>query len=121
VSEAARRYALLLYASEVEWQRRSEAERSALLRDQEAFAADLERGARFRASHALERTESATTIRVRGGRPLVTDGPFAETQEQLLGLYLVEAEDLDEAMAIAERAPDARLGAVEIRPLRATA
>jgi hypothetical protein len=112
------RYALLLYASEVEWQRRSDAELSAFLRDREALATDLERRGRFRSSHALEHTASATTVRVRGGRVLVTDGPFAETKEQLLGLYLVEAEDLDEAMAIAERAPDARVGSVEIRPVR---
>ncbi len=113
-------YVLLLYASEAEWQRSGEAERAALRRDRQALAADLEKTGRHRASHALEPTGSATTLRVRGGRVLVTDGPVAETSEQLLGLHLIDARDLDEAMSIAERAPDARVGAVEIRPVRAS-
>jgi hypothetical protein len=114
-------YALLLYASESEWQNASEAERARVVRDHGALAAELERTGRHRASHALELTASATTLRVRGGRVLVTDGPFAETREQLLGLYLVDANDLDEAMSIARRAPDARVGSVEIRPVRGSA
>lgn len=59
----------------------------------------------------------ATTVRVRDGKKLVTDGPFAETKEQLGGFYLIEAKDLDDAVAIAARIPSARLGSIEIRPL----
>jgi hypothetical protein len=114
-------YMLLLYANEAERQHCSEAEAVAVDRDRQALAAELGRTGRHRSSHALEHTASATTIRRRGGRTLVSDGPFAETREQLLGLLLVEARDLDEAMSIAERAPDARLGAVEIRPVRESA
>src|SRR4030095_6855378 len=114
-------YALLLYASESEWQNASEAERARALRDHRALAADLERTGRHRASHALELTASATTLRGRGGRGLVTDAPFADTREQLTGIYLVDANDPDEAMSIAQRAPDARVGSVEIRPVRGSA
>jgi len=113
-------YMLLLYASESERQRSSEAEAAAAQRDRQTLAAELARTGKHRSSHALENTASATTVRLRGGKTLLCDGPFAETREQLLGLLLIEARDLDEAIAIAERAPDARLGSVEIRPVRAT-
>jgi hypothetical protein len=62
--------------------------------------------------------ETATTVRVRGGKRLVSDGPCAETNEHLVGYYLIAANDLDEAIAIAERVPSARFGAVEVRPVR---
>jgi hypothetical protein len=94
---------LLLYASEAE---RADA---SLARDRAALAA-----------YALATPGSATTLRLRGGRTLVCDGPVAETREPLHGLLLIEARDLDEAIAIAGRTPDARVGAVEIRPLRAS-
>jgi hypothetical protein len=111
-------YALLLYASEVEAQRMSAAEAAALQRGREAFAAELEACGMQRASHTLAPAATATTVRLRGGKALLCDAPFAETQEPLLGLLLIEARDLDEAIAIAQRAPEAWLGAVEIRPLR---
>jgi hypothetical protein len=111
-------YMLLLYANEAEQQRFSEAELAAVERDRQALAAELARTGKHRSSHALQHTTSATTVRLRGGKALLADGPFADTREQLLGLLLIEARDLDEAIAIAERAPDARLGSVEIRPVR---
>lgn len=111
-------YLLLLYASEALRQSASEAEAAALQSDRQALAAELARSGKQRAAHALEPTTAATTVRLRGGRTLLSDGPFAETREQLTGLLWIEARDLDEAIAIAARAPDARLGAVEIRPLR---
>ena len=111
-------YALLLYGSEAEGQRASEAERAALQREREALVAELAGRGRRGAFHPLAHTTSATTLRLRDGRPLLCDGPVAEAHEQLLGLLLVEARDLDEAIAIAGRTPEARLGAVEIRPLR---
>lgn len=70
------------------------------------------------ASEALQPVASATTVRLRQGRLSVTDGPFAETKEQLAGFYLLEARDLNEAIALAGRIPPARIGSVEIRPLR---
>lgn len=111
-------YMLLLYASEAERQRASDAESAAHEREREALVAELAAGGRHRAFHALEATGSATTVRLREGRPLLCDGPFAETREQLVGLLRVEARDLDEAIAIAGRTPEARLGSVEIRPIR---
>jgi len=71
------------------------------------------------ASEALESVESAITVRVRNGRVSVTDGPFAETKEQLAGFYMIEAGDADEAIRLAARIPPARVGSIEVRPIRA--
>lgn len=70
------------------------------------------------ASEALQAVQTATTVRVRDGKTLITDGPFAETKEQLSGFYLIEARDLDEAIAIAAKIPPARAGSIEVRPVR---
>lgn len=70
------------------------------------------------ASEALESVQTATTVRVRNGKLSVTDGPFAETKEQLAGFYLIEAQDLNEAIQIASKIPPARVGSIEIRPIR---
>ncbi len=70
------------------------------------------------AAEALHPAETATTVRVRNGRTTVTDGPFAETKEQLAGFYLIEAKDLDEAIQVAAKIPPAREGSVEVRPVR---
>jgi hypothetical protein len=83
-----------------------------------AFTAGLKRRGQFIANHGLKPPSTATTVKVRDGRTLTTDGPFAETPEQLAGYYLVEAGDLDEAIGLAESIPGARSGAVEIRPVR---
>ena len=69
------------------------------------------------AGDALQPTSTATTVRIRDGKTLVTDGPFAETKEQLGGYYLVDAKDMDEALKIAERIPSARYGSIEVRPV----
>jgi hypothetical protein len=70
------------------------------------------------ASEALESVQTATTVRVREGKVSMTDGPFAETKEQLAGFYMIEARDLDEAIALAARIPPARVGSIEVRPIR---
>ncbi len=70
------------------------------------------------AAEALQPIETATTVRVRGGRPTITDGPFAETKEQLAGFYLIDAANLDEALEVAMTIPPAREGSVEVRPVR---
>lgn len=88
--------------------------------DTECVAYDeaLRESGRCVASEALEPVATATTVRVRGGQRSVTDGPFAETKEQLAGFYLIEARDLDEAIDVAAGIPPARVGSVEIRPIR---
>ena len=82
---------------------------------------DLKKSGQLRAGDALQPTTTATTVRVRDGKRLTTDGPFAETKEQLGGYYLVEAKDLDEAIAIAARIPGARHGSIEVRPVMSVA
>jgi hypothetical protein len=83
-----------------------------------AFDEELRDGGRCVASEALEPVATATTVRVRSGNVSVTDGPFAETKEQLAGFYMVEARDLNEAIQIAARIPPARVGSIEVRPVR---
>jgi hypothetical protein len=81
------------------------------------LARDINANGKYLGASPLHPTASATSVRVRGGKRLVTDGPFAETREQLGGYYLIDANDLDEAIDIAERIPGARWGTVEIRPV----
>jgi hypothetical protein len=81
------------------------------------FTVAIRKSGHFRGANRLKPAASATTIRVRNGKLLITDGPFAETKEQFGGYYLIEARDLDEAIRIAARIPGARYGCVELRPL----
>ncbi len=111
------RYLLLLYTNEAEWAALGEPE-EAIIQDHMRVIDDLKKKGTYETSDALQPIASATTVRVRAGKPLVSDGPFAETKEQLGGYYIVEAKDLDEAIAIAARIPDTRAGCVEIRPIR---
>ena len=83
-----------------------------------AFGDTLRASGHYHAAQALQPVHTATTLRVRNGQLSVTDGPFAETKEQLAGFYLLEAKDLDEAVAWAARIPPARAGSVEVRPVR---
>jgi hypothetical protein len=78
----------------------------------------LRQSGRMIAAEALQPVHTATTVRVRNGKVAVTDGPFAETKEQLAGFYLVDAHDLDEAIRIASKIPPARVGSIEVRPVR---
>jgi hypothetical protein len=82
------------------------------------FDASIRRSGHCIASEALESVQTATTVRVRDGKVTVTDGPFAETKEQLAGFYMIEAKDLDEAIRIASQIPPARVGSIEVRPVR---
>jgi hypothetical protein len=83
-----------------------------------AYDAALRQNGRCVASEALQPVQTATTVRVRNGHMSITDGPFAETKEQLAGFYLVEAADLNEAIQIASKIPPARVGSIEVRPIR---
>ncbi len=110
-------YMLLIYENEAEMSGRSAEDRGRLMAEYGAFTKGIVASGHFKAGDALERSTTATTVRVRGGKQVVTDGPFAETREQLGGYYLVEAADLDEARAIAARIPSARFGSIEVRPV----
>ena len=112
-------YLLLIYQNEKAWDALTETERNAAFGEYVKFSADVKASGHFRAGDALQPISTATTVRVRGGKTQTTDGPFAETREQLGGYYLIEAKDLDEATRIAARIPDARIanGSVEIRPV----
>ena len=111
------RYALLIYASEQDWASQSEEESQAQFQEYMAFTKDIIDRGLMKGGEALQGTATATTVRVRDGETLTTDGPFAETKEQLGGFYVVEAKDLDEAIKIAARIPDVRGGSIEVRPV----
>jgi hypothetical protein len=108
------KYMLLIYGSEDTW---SDAEREACYVESIRLTHDLRASGHYRGASPLQPVAMATSVRVRDGKRLVTDGPFAETREQLGGFFLVEASDLDEAIAIAGRIPGAKVGTVEIRPV----
>ncbi|MBW3564467.1 MAG: YciI family protein [Acidobacteria bacterium] len=107
------KYMLMVYGAEDAW---TEEEREQCMSESRDLCHELDAAGRFLAASPLQSVSTATSVRIREGRRLVTDGPFAETTEQLGGFYLVEAADLDEAIAIAERIPGASVGTVEIRP-----
>jgi hypothetical protein len=109
-------YMLLIYTNEE--RKLSSAEQGQLMQGYMSFTQDIVKSGKFKAGDALEPTSTATTVRVRNDKTMTTDGPFAETKEQLGGYYLIEAKDLDEAVAIAARIPDARNGSIEVRPVR---
>jgi hypothetical protein len=110
-------YMLLIYRDEAKLESFSPPERDALLEEYKVLTEGLVKSGQYKASDRLAPSSSATIVRVRDGRMLTTDGPFAETKEQLGGYFLVVAEDLDAAVAIAARIPAARVGAIEVRPL----
>jgi hypothetical protein len=107
-------YMLLIYADE---NAASQSQRDACYQESTEYAHELAADGKFVASAPLHPTSTATSVRIREGKRLVTDGPFAETREQLGGYFLINAEDLDEAIAIAARIPAGRWGTVEVRPV----
>jgi len=108
------KYMLLICGDE---QALDETARQACYAESAQLARDINASGQFLATSPLHPTSTATSVRVRGGKRLVTDGPFAETREQLGGYFLIDAKDLDEAIDIAGRIPGARIGTVEIRPV----
>ena len=111
------KYMVLIYQDEQLLDRMSRAEMSQFVDEFTEFTRGLKESGKWISSGRLQFTGSATSVRVRDGKRLITDGPFAETREQLGGYYLIDARDLDEAVAIASRVPAARNGTVEVRPL----
>ena len=110
-------YLLLIYDEETKLNAMSEAESGAFLQEYGQFSREINQSGHFKAGEALTPVATATTVRVREGKTLTTDGPFAETREQLGGFYLIEAKDLDEAIAIAAKIPSAKIGSIEVRPI----
>lgn len=108
------RYMMLIYLDE---HALSEIERAKCYNESAAYARELHKQGKFIATSPLQPTLTATSVRHQQGKPVVTDGPFAETREQLGGFFIVEAENLDEAIDIASKIPAGRRGTVEIRPL----
>jgi len=108
------KYMLLIYGDE---QALSETERKDCYAESTQLAHDIQAKGQYLSANPLHPTSMATSVRVRNGKRLVTDGPFAETREQLGGYFLVDAKNLDEALAIAEKIPMARKGTVEVRPV----
>ena len=110
-------YLLLIYSAESTYEAMSEAERGGMFGEYMAFNQSTTASGNYKGGNRLHPVSKATTVRVRDGKTTVTDGPFAETKEQLGGYYLIEAADLDEATALAARVPGARLGSIEVRPI----
>jgi hypothetical protein len=111
------KYMLLIYHDEQSWDAVTEAERQQIYLEYRQLRGELESRGQFLSGSQLQPITTATNVRVRDGKELITDGPFAETHEQLGGYFLIEAKDLDEATSIAARIPSARTGTVEVRPL----
>lgn len=111
------RYVLLIYESEADSARMTQEEITAMMQAHSAFANEAQKRGILTGGEALQPTSTATTIRIRNGKTLITDGPFAETKEQLAGSYILNCKDLDEAIEMAAKIPDALFGSIEIRPI----
>ena len=112
------RYLCLVYHEEEAIDALPASEYNAIIDEVTDFREELRQGGHYIASSPLQPVETATTIRVRNGKVTITDGPFAETKEQLGGFYLIEATDLNDAIRVASRMPPARIGSIEVRPLK---
>ena len=110
-------YLLLIYTNEAEYGKMDAATGQKMMEEYGAFTQSIVQNGSFKAGDRLQPATTATTVRIRDGKTMTTDGPFAETREQLGGYYLVEAKDLDAALAIAARIPGARFGSIEVRPI----
>ena len=111
------KYLCLIYDEEKKMAGMPKSEADAFMGEYFAFTEGVKKSGHYLGGNALQPTATATTVRVRDGKTLTTDGPFAETREQLGGYYLVEAKDLDTALAIAARIPGAKTGSIEVRPV----
>jgi hypothetical protein len=111
------KYLCLIYDDENAWNTLPKAESDAIMGEYFEFTNGIQQSGQYLAGEALQPTSTATTVRVRNGKVSTTDGPFAETKEQLGGFYLIEARDLNEAIQVAARIPSARIGSIEVRPV----
>ncbi|HTY40403.1 MAG TPA: YciI family protein [Thermoanaerobaculia bacterium] len=111
------RYLLLIYDAESQWAGLNESQKGQMFQEYMTFTESIKKSGHWLAGQQLQPIASATTVRIRNGRMTTTDGPFAETREQLGGFYMIEASNLDEATAIAARVPSAKIGSIEVRPI----
>ena len=111
------RYLLAIYGDEQGFAEATEADTAAMVAAYDSFTKSIVDRGLFQAGEALQPSSTATTVRVRDGRTLTTDGPFAETKEQLGGYYVVDCKDLDEAIEVAAKIPGASQGSIEVRPV----
>jgi hypothetical protein len=111
------RYMLLIYGDESGWDQVTEAEMAETMTAYNAFGAEVSQKGLLVSGDALHPTRTATTVRVRDGKTMTTDGPFAETKEALGGYYILNCKDLDEALAYAAKIPGAKVGSIEVRPI----
>jgi hypothetical protein len=114
------KYLCLIYEDEMLWEAMPKAEADAIYGEYFAFMDGIKQSGHYVGGNALQPTRTATTIRVRNGKISTTDGPFAETKEQLGGYFLIEATDLNDAIRVASRIPGARFGSIEVRPVMDT-
>lgn len=111
------KYLCLIYTDEKVWQSMPKADADTTIAEYMAFTSGIQESGHYVGGNRLQPVASATTVRVRNGKLSTTDGPFAETKEQLGGYYLIEARDLNDAIQVASRIPGARLGSIEVRPV----
>ena len=111
------KYLCLIYDDEKKAGAMSKSEQDAMMQDYYAFTEDIKKSGHYQSGEALKPVQTATSVRMRNGKLSTTDGPFAETKEQLGGFYLVDARDLNEAIQIASRIPSAKTGTIEVRPV----
>ena len=111
------RYMLLIYDNEAEFDTIPEKQVAEVMEEYGRFTAALQGSGAYVSAGRLRHTASATSVRIRGGQTILTDGPFAETKEQLGGYYLIDVKDLDEALQWAAKVPSAKFGSIEVRPL----
>ena len=111
------KYLCLIYDDEKTWGTMPKEQSDAMMGEYGAFTEGIKKSGHYVGGDALQPTSTATTVRVRGGKVSTTDGPFAETKEQLGGYYLITAKDLNDAIQVASRIPSAKMGSVEVRPI----
>nr|ANY58071.1 Dehydrogenase [uncultured bacterium] len=111
------KYLCLIYDDEKVWEAMPQSESEAFMGEYFGFTDGIRASGQYIAGEALQPVATATTVRVRNGKLSTTDGPFAETKEQLGGFYLIEARDLNEAIQVAAKIPSARIGSIEVRPV----
>ena len=111
------KYLCLIYDEEAKWADMPKEQSDAMMGEYFAFTEGVKASGHLVAGEALHPVQTATTVRVRNGRVATTDGPFAETKEQLGGFYLIEASDLNDAIQVAAKIPSARIGTIEVRPV----
>ena len=112
------KYLCLIYDDESKWGTMPQAEAEAMMGEYFAFTEGIKKSGHYLGGEALKPTQTASTVRVRSGKISTTDGPFAETKEQLGGYYLIDAKDLNDAIQVAAKIPSARIGSVEVRPIQ---